>query len=70
MAAAGGAWFFMQMKKKKQASAPDPDADYTDEDEEDYGAGTEESVDYIEDPYEDEILDDTDESADGSEEDV
>ena len=69
-AAAGGAWFFMQMKKKKQASAPDPDADYTDEDEEDYGAGTEESVDYIEDPYEDEILDDTDESADGSEEDV
>ena len=70
MAAAGGAWFFMQTKKKKQASAPDPDADYTDEDEEDYGAGTEESVDYIEDPYEDEILDDTDESADGSEEDA
>ena len=70
MAAGGGAWFFMQTKKKKQASAPDPDADYTDEDEEDYGAGTEESVDYIEDPYEDEILDDTNESADGSEEDV
>ena len=70
MAAAGGAWFFMQTKKKKKAeSAPDPDADYTDEDEEDYGAGTEESVDYIEDPYEDEILDDSDESADDGEED-
>ena len=70
MAAGGGAWFFMQTKKKKQASAPDPDADYTDEDEEDYGAGTEESVDYIEDPYEDEILDDPDESADDGEEDL
>ena len=71
MAAAGGAWFFMQTKKKKKAAdAPDPDADYTDEDEEDYGAGTEESIDYIEDPYEDDILDDPDESADDSEEDV
>jgi hypothetical protein len=71
MAVAGGAWFFMQTKKKKKAAdAPDPDADYTDEDEEDYGAGTEESVDYIEDPYEDEILDDPDESADDGEEDV
>ena len=69
MAAGGGAWFFMQTKKKKQASAPDPDADYTDEDEDDYGAGTEESVDYIEDPYEKEILDDPDESADDGEED-
>ncbi len=71
MAAAGGGWFFMQTKKKKKAeSAPDPDADYTDEDEEDYGAGTEESVDYIEDPYEDEILDDPDGSADDGQEDV
>lgn len=71
MAAAGGGWFFMQTKKKKKAeSAPDPDADYTDEDDEDYGAGTEESVDYIEDPYVDEILDDPDGSADDGEEDV
>ena len=69
MAAAGGVWFFMQTKKKKQTPAPDPDADYTDEDEDDYGAGTEESVDYIEDPYEKEILDDPDESADDGEED-
>jgi len=69
MAAGGGAWFFMQTKKKKQATDPDPDADYTDEDEEDYGAGTEESVDYIEDSYEDDILDDLDESADDGEED-
>ena len=69
MAAGGGAWFFMQTKKKKQAPAPDPDADYTDEDEDDYGAGTEESVDYIEDPYENEILDEED-SENAGEEDV
>ena len=74
MAAAGGGWFFMQTKKKKRAeSAPDPDADYTDEDDEDYGAGTDtEDIDSydVSDPYEDEILDDPDESADDAEEDV
>ena len=74
MAAAGGGWFFMQTKKKKKAeSAPDPDADYTDEDDEDYGAGTDtEDIDSydIGDPYESEILDDPDESADSGEEDV
>lgn len=74
MAAAGGGWFFMQTKKKKKAeSAPDPDADYTDEDDEDYGAGTNtEDIDSYDvgDPYESEILDDPDESADSSEEDV
>jgi flagellar basal body-associated protein FliL len=74
MAAAGGGWFFMQTKKKKKAeSAPDPDADYTDEDDEDYGAGTDtEDVDSYDvgDPYENEILDDPDESTDSGEEDV
>ena len=74
MAAAGGGWFFMQTKKKKKAeSAPDPDADYTDEDDEDYGAGTDtEEIDSYDvgDPYESEILDDPDESADSGEEDV
>lgn len=74
MAAAGGGWFFMQTKKKKKAeSAPDPDADYTDEDDEDYGAGTDtEDIDAYDvgDPYESEILDDPDESADSGEEDV
>ena len=74
MAAAGGGWFFMQTKKKKKAeSAPDPDADYTDEDDEDYGAGTDtEDIDSYDvgDPYENEILDDPDESADSGEEDV
>lgn len=74
MAAAGGGWFFMQTKKKKKAAdAPDPDADYTDEDEEDYGAGTDtEDIDSYDvgDPYENEILDDPDESADSGEEDV
>ena len=74
MAAAGGGWFFMQTKKKKKAeSAPDPDADYTDEDDEDYGAGTDtEDIDSYDvgDPYESEILDDPDESADSGEEDV
>ena len=74
MAAAGGGWFFMQTKKKKKAeSAPDPDADYTDEDDEDYGAGadTETSSAFDdEDPYEDEILNDSDETADDSEDDV
>jgi hypothetical protein len=74
MAAAGGGWFFMQTKKKKKAeSAPDPDADYTDDDEEDYGAGTdtEASGSYDDaDPYENEILDDPDESTDSGEEDV
>ena len=73
MAAAGGGWFFIQTKKKKKAeSAPDPDADYTD-DEEDYGAGTDtEDIDSYDvgDPYESEILDDPDESADSGEEDV
>ena len=73
MAAAGGGWFFMQTKKKKKAAdAPDPDADYTDEDEEDYGAGTDtEDIDSYDvgDPYESEILDDPDESADSGEED-
>ena len=74
MAAAGGGWFFMQTKKKKKAeSVPDPDADYTDEDDEDYGAGTDtEDIDSYDvgDPYENEILDDQDEFADESEEDV
>ena len=74
MAAAGGGWFLMQTKKKKKAeSAPDPDADYTDEDDEDYGAGkdTEASGSYDdEDPYADEILNDSDDSADDGEEDV
>lgn len=74
MAAAGGGWFFMQTKKKKKAeSAPDPDADYTDEDDEDYGAGTDtEDIDSYDvgDPYENEILDDPDESVDSGEEDV
>jgi flagellar basal body-associated protein FliL len=74
MAAAGGGWFFMQTKKKKKAeSAPDPDADYTDEDDEDYGAGTDtEDIDSYDvgDPYENEILDDPDESADSGGEDV
>ena len=74
MAAAGGGWFFVQTKKKKKAeSAPDPDADYTDEDDEDYGAGTDtEDIDSYDvgDPYENEILDDPDESADSGEEDV
>lgn len=74
MAAAGGGWFFMQTKKKKKAeSAPDPDADYTDEDDEDYGAGTDtEDIDSydVSDPYEDEILDDSDEPTDSGEEDV
>lgn len=74
MAAAGGGWFFMQTKKKKKAeSAPDPDADYTDEDDEDYGAGTdtEASGSFDDaDPYEEEILNDSDDSADDSEEDV
>ena len=74
MAAAGGGWFLMQTKKKKKAeSAPDPDADYTDEDDEDYGAGkdTEASGSYdVGDPYEDETLDDSDESADDAGEDV
>ena len=73
MAAAGGGWFFIQTKKKKKAAdAPDPDADYTDEDEEDYGAGTDtEDIDSYDvgDPYESEILDDPDESADSGEED-
>ena len=69
MAAVGGGWFFMQTKKKKQAaSGPDPDADYTDDDE-DYGAGESEPVDDS-DPYEDEILDDSEESGEGSEEDL
>ena len=69
MAAVGGGWFFMQTKKKKQAaSGPDPDADYTDDDE-DYGAGESEPVDDS-DPYEDEILDDSEESKEGSEEDL
>lgn len=74
MAAAGGGWFFMQTKKKKKAeSAPDPDTDYTDEDDEDYGAGTDtEDINSYDvgDPYENEILDDPDESADSGEEDV
>lgn len=74
MAAAGGGWFFMQTKKKKKAAdAPDPDADYTDEDDEDYGAGTDtEDIDSynVGDPYEDEILDDSDGPADDGEEDV
>jgi hypothetical protein len=74
MAAAGGGWFFMQTKKKKKAeSAPDPDADYTDEDDEDYGAGTdtEASGSFDDaDPYEEEILNDSDDSTDDSEEDV
>ena len=74
MAAAGGGWFFMQTKKKKKAeSAPDPDADYTDADDEDYGAGTdtEASGSYDDaDPYEEEILNDSDDSADDSEEDM
>ena len=74
MAAAGGGWFLMQTKKKKKAeSAPDPDADYTDEDDEDYGAGTdtEASGSYDDaDPYEEEILNDSDDSADDSEEGV
>ena len=74
MAAAGVGWFFMQTKKKKKAeSAPDPDADYTDEDDEDYGAGTDtEDIDSYDvgDPYEDETLDDSDESADDAGEDV
>ena len=74
MAAAGGGWFFMQTKKKKKAeSAPDPDVDYTDEDDEDYGAGTDtEDIDSYDvgDPYESEILDDPDESADSGEEEV
>ena len=74
MAAAGGGWFFMQTKKKKKAeSAPDPDADYTDEDDGDYGAGTDtEDIDSYDvgDPYEDEILDDSDEPTDSGEEDV
>ena len=74
MAAAGGGWFFMQTKKKKKAeSAQDPDVDYTDEDDEDYGAGTDtEDIDSYDvgDPYESEILDDPDESADSGEEDV
>ena len=43
LAAAGGAWFFLQTKKKKKATAsPDPDAGYSedeDEDSEDYAAG-------------------------------
>ena len=73
MAAAGGGWFFMQTKKKKKVeTVPDPDADYTD-DEEDYGAGkdTEASGSYDdEDPYADEILNDSDDSADDGEEDV
>ena len=69
MAAVGGGWFFMQTKKKKQAaSGPDPDADYTDDDE-DYGAGESEPVDDS-DPYEDEILEDSEESEEGSEEDL
>ena len=69
MAAVGGGWFFMQTKKKKQAvGGPDPDADYTDDDE-DYGAGEIEPVDDS-DPYEDEILDDSEESGEGSEEDL
>lgn len=74
MAAAGGGWFFMQTKKKKKAeSAPDPDADYTDEDDEDYGAGTDtEDIDSydVSDPYENEILDDSEEPSDSGEEDV
>ena len=74
MAAAGGGWFFIQTKKKKKAAdAPDPDADYTDEDDEDYGAGTDtEDIDSYDvgDPYEDEILDDSDGPADDGEEDV
>ena len=74
MAAAGGGWFFMQTKKKKKAAdAPDPDADYTDEDDGDYGAGTDtEDIDSYDvgDPYEDEILDDSDGPADDGEEDV
>ncbi len=74
MAAAGGGWFFMQTKKKKKAeSAPDPDVDYTDEDDEDYASGTDtEDIDSYDvgDPYEDEILDDSDKSADDGEEDV
>ena len=74
MAAAGGGWFFIQTKKKKKAAdAPDPDADYTDEDDEDYGAGTDtEDIDAYDvgDPYEDEILDDSDGPADDGEEDV
>lgn len=69
MAAVGGGWFFMQTKKKKQAAnGPDPDADYTDDDE-DYGAGESEPVDDS-DPYEDEILDDSEDSGEGSEEDL
>ena len=64
----------MQTKKKKKAeSAPDPDADYTDEDDEDYGAGTdtEATGSYDDaDPYEDKSLNDSDETADDSEEDV
>ena len=63
MAAAGGGWFFMQTKKKKKAeSAPDPDADYTDDDEEDYGAGSDQEISDSydeEDPYENEILNET-----------
>ena len=74
MAAAGGGWFFMQTKKKKKAeSAPDPDADYTDDNEEDYGAGPDQEISNSydnEDPYENEILNDSDDSADDSEEDV
>ena len=74
MAAAGGGWFFMQTKKKKKAeSAPDPDADYTDDNEEDYGAGPDQEIRNSydnEDPYENEILNDSDDSADDSEEDV
>ena len=77
IAGAGGGWFYLQTKKKKQAkNAPDPDADYDDDDEEDYGAGP--SCPYIKDkeasmgsdPYEDEILDDPDESSDDGEEDM
>ena len=70
LAGAGGGWFYLQTKKKKQAAnTPDPDADYTDdEDEEDYGAGNAgeaeigvDSPDAGADPYEDEILGDSDE---------
>ena len=56
----GIVWFFKKTKEKKRtANGPDPDADYADEDDEDYGAGSEASN---EDPYEDEILNDDEDS--------
>ena len=61
--AAAGIWYFMQSKKKGQKNTPDPDTGYSEDDEEDYDTdAAKETEEAGEDPYEDEIPEDTEET--------